>query len=283
MAPRTVREPPGARDAKNLRVRRGRTVGRVRVSCPPEVFSDEDHLEARSAMSLSVVIPALNEERYIGHLLTDIARQTRVPDEVILVDAGSDDGTVAVAERFTGVKVLSGERPVANGRNLGGRSATGDVIVFLDADARLPERFLENFIGAFLNRRLDVACPLYAPHDSTPAVERFHKVFNLVTRIFQGVLPSGAGICVAVRGDLFRESRGFDPRLKFDDIELIRRLSRGRRFSVVEEKVFVSDRRYREHGMTRAVLEYSLMGLLFAFGKFEWANRIDYEFGKHTR
>jgi hypothetical protein len=114
-------------------------------------------------------------------------------------------------------------------------------------------------------------------------VEHFHAVFNFATRTFQGILPSGAGICMAVKGDLFRLSRGFDPRLKFDDIELIRRLSRGRSFGVVKEKVFVSDRRYREHGVPRAILQYSLMALIFAFGKYGWANRIDYEFGKHVR
>jgi glycosyltransferase involved in cell wall biosynthesis len=232
--------------------------------------------------SVSVVVPALNEERHIGHLLRDIGRQTRRPWEVIVVDAGSHDGTVAVAREFAGVRVLHGEPPVARGRNLGGRSTSGDVVVFLDADARLPETFLERFVEDFTRRRLDVACPLYAPHDSTPAVERFHRAFNLITRAFQGILPSGAGICVAFRGDLFRESRGFDPKLKFDDIELIRRLSVGRRFGIVEEKVFVSDRRYREHGVTRAILEYSLMALFFALGKYEWANRLDYEFGKHA-
>jgi glycosyltransferase involved in cell wall biosynthesis len=232
---------------------------------------------------VSVVVPALHEERHIGHLLADLGRQTRKPQEVIVVDAGSHDGTVAVARSFAGVKILHGEPPVAKGRNLGGRSTSGEVVIFLDADARLPETFLENFVENFSRRCLDVACPLYAPHDSTPAVERFHRVFNLITRAFQGVLPSGAGICVAVRGDLFRQSQGFDPRLKFDDIELIRRLSAGRRFGIVEEKVFVSDRRYREHGVTRAILQYSLMALFFTLGRFEWANRMDYDFGKHAR
>jgi glycosyltransferase involved in cell wall biosynthesis len=47
--------------------------------------------------SVSVVVPALNEERHVGHLLGDIRRQSRKPREVILVDAASDDGTVAVA------------------------------------------------------------------------------------------------------------------------------------------------------------------------------------------
>jgi hypothetical protein len=88
-------------------------------------------------------------------------------------------------------------------------------------------------------------------------------------------------MCIVVRGDLFRESSGFDPGLKFDDIELIRKLSKGRRFGIVEKRVFVSDRRFREEGVLRMMLVYSLLSLFFALGKFRWVNRVDYEFGKH--
>jgi glycosyltransferase involved in cell wall biosynthesis len=230
---------------------------------------------------LSVIIPTLNEEGHVGSLLSEVALQTMKPDEVLIVDAGSSDDTVPVVRRFPFAKLLEGTPPVARGRNLGGRSATGDVQIFLDADVRLPERFFEDFLGEFENRQLDIACPLYMPYRSTPAVEAFHTLFNLVTRVFQGTLPSGAGHCIAVRRRVFQESRGFDPGLKFDDIELIRRLSRGRRFGIVEERVFVSDRRYREQGTPRMILKYSLMALLFALGKFNWANRIHYEFGGH--
>jgi hypothetical protein len=100
-------------------------------------------------------------------------------------------------------------------------------------------------------------------------------------RMVQGTHPSGAGHCIVVRRKAFQESSGFDPGMKFDDIELIRRLSKGRRFGIVEERVFVSDRRYKERGVARMVLAYSLMALFFALGKFSWANRIDYEFGGH--
>src|SRR5215212_7357661 len=126
-------------------------------------------LEGSQTVSVSVVVPALNEERHVGNLLSDLEHQTRRPREVILGDAGSDDDTVAVAQGFTGVRILHGERPVARGRNLGGRSASGDVVIFLDADTRLPEAFLERFVDDFSRRRLDVACPLYAPHASTKA------------------------------------------------------------------------------------------------------------------
>jgi len=245
-----------------------------RLSTRPRVSETETTV----APSVSVVVPALNEERHVGHLLWDLERQTRRPQEVILVDAGSHDGTVAVAQEFAGVRVLHGARPVARGRNLGGLSTSGHVVVFLDADARLPETFLERFVEGFLRRRLDVACPLYKPHESTPAVESFHEVFNLATRAFERVLPSGAGICLAVRGDVFRESNGFDPRLKFDDIEFIRRTSRGHRFGIVEEPMFISDRRYRERGVARTILKYALMALIFALGRFHF----DYEVGEHA-
>jgi glycosyltransferase involved in cell wall biosynthesis len=238
-------------------------------------------LTTRKVSKLSVVIPTLNEERHVGALLSDIAAQTRRPDEVLVVDAGSTDGTVTVARRFPFARMLEGTPPVACGRNLGGQSTTGDVLIFLDADVRLPEKFFEDFLGQFENRGLDVACPLYVPYRSTPAIIVFHTLFNLLTRAFQGTHPSGAGHCIAVRRRVFQESRGFDPSLKFDDIELIRRLSRGRRFGIVEARVFVSDRRYREQGTPRMILQYSLMALLFALGKFSWANRIDYEFGGH--
>lgn len=242
----------------------------------------KDSLSPRkSGGRASVIIPTLNEERNISLLLSDLQRQSRRPDEVIVADAGSRDATAAVVERHPEAALVPAAPPVARGRNAGGFRAAGDVLVFLDADVRLPASFLEEFLAGFKERRLDVACPLYRPQDSTPAVEGFHTIFNLVTRAFQNVLPSGGGNCIAVRGEVFRESRGFDPALKFDDIELIRRLSRGRRFGIVEQEVYVSDRRYRERGTARVISGYALMGLFFALGKFEWANRIDYEFGTH--
>ncbi len=230
---------------------------------------------------ISVVIPALNEEALLGGLLSDLAAQSRPPDEVFVVDAGSQDGTVAVAERFPFVEVVHSKPPVAVGRNAGGRRAGGDVIVFLDADVRAPETFLARFLSAFGRRGYDVACPLYYPHDSTRAIEVFHDLFNLLTRATQNVRPSGAGACVAVRGGLFRGSDGFDPSFKFDDIELIRRLSRGWRFGIVEEKIFVSDRRFREQGLTHMLAQYAFMSLAFALGRIEWTNGMDYEIGRH--
>ena len=233
-------------------------------------------------MLLSVVIPALNEERHLGQLLSDIQRQTQSPDEVIVVDAGSGDATVRIAEHPQAV-VLHGEPPIARGRNLGGYSATGELIFFLDADTRLPGTFLEDIVCDIERRRLDIACPRYLPHDSTPTIRAIHAFWNMVLKASESTLPSGAGHCIALRRELFWERRGFDPSLKFDDIELVRRLSFDRRLGYVGTKVLVSDRRCREQGILRTFLSHLLMALAFAVGKFEWANHVTYEFGDHVR
>jgi glycosyltransferase involved in cell wall biosynthesis len=229
---------------------------------------------------VSVVIPALNEECHLAQLLSDIQRQSRRPDEVIVVDAGSCDATLRIAKQSLAT-VLHGEPPVARGRNVGGYSATGDLIFFLDADTRLAETFLEGFVYEVERRGLDIACPRYLPYDSTPVISAIHVFWDIVLKVFERALPSGAGHCIALRSKLFWESRGFDPSLKFDDIELVRRLSKGQRFGYVATSVFVSDRRYREEGVLRTFLLHLLMAPAFALGKFEWANHIAYEFGDH--
>jgi glycosyltransferase involved in cell wall biosynthesis len=230
---------------------------------------------------LSLVIPVLNEERHLGQLLSDIRRQSLRPEEVIVVDAGSRDATVRVAELSSCTAVLHGEPPVACGRNLGGYSAKGDLIFFLDADTRLPQTFFEDFVFETEQRGLDIACPRYLPYDSTPTIRAIHAFWNVVLKASEGTRPSGAGHCIALRRDLFRESSGFDPSLKFDDIELVRRLSKGARFGIVDASAFVSDRRYREEGILRTFLVHLLMVPAFALGKFEWTNRAAYEFGNH--
>jgi glycosyltransferase involved in cell wall biosynthesis len=235
-------------------------------------------------MKASIVIPTLNEKNYVGFLLSDIARQSRKADEVIVVDGDSQDATVSVAKRFPRVDLLIGAPPVANQRNLGGRKASGDIVVFLDADVRLSETFLEDFLGRIERRNLEIACPLYMPYRSTLSIKGIHAYINVVFVILQKVLPSGAGHCIAVKREIFEQSPGFDPHLKVgEDVALVRKLSKGHRFGIVAKQLLVSDRRYKEEGVPRMLTKILLLSVIFTFGKFGWANRIEHEFGSHTR
>lgn len=86
--------------------------------------------------SISVVIPAYNAERTLVQVVEGLRRQEPQPDEIIVVDDGSADGTAGLAERLGALVVRTGGSGYAGGaRNRGWDVAKGDVVVFLDADS----------------------------------------------------------------------------------------------------------------------------------------------------
>ena len=87
-------------------------------------------------MSLSVVIPCRDGEAYLAETLRSLSLQTRQPDEVILVDDGSVDRSVEIAQGFgPPIRVVTGEaRGPSAARTLGASLASGDRLMFLDAD-----------------------------------------------------------------------------------------------------------------------------------------------------
>lgn len=231
----------------------------------------------RATDAVSVIVPTLFEEEQLGTLLCDLRRQSRPPREVIVVDGGSEDETLAVARRsgVPGLRVEVSPRPgTAHQRNLGARLANCETLVFLDADVGLPVDFLESFLASARSRRLRVACPLYLPRYSDLGLRAAHLLFGGLLWILQRVAPIGAGGCLAVRRDAFLESGGFSPELKFEDAELVRRLARMERFGVVGTPVYVSDRRYRSVGRLRLAGAYLMAGPLFIIGRYGLAGRL---------
>lgn len=232
--------------------------------------------------AVTVVIPTLREAARIQNLLHDLQAQTLQPAEVIVVDGYSSDGTADIARLHPlGVRVLQHGPHVAKQRNMGGYTAAGDVIVFLDADTRLRHDFLERAVGEFERRRLDIACPWYVPNQSTLAIHAVYALFNATFYVLQKLLASGAGSCIIVRRSVLHASRGFDPAVTFDDIDLIRHLSWRGRFGVLHSPVRVSDRRFRKYGVVRMTAVYLVLSIFFAVGAFRAANLVTYEFGKY--
>jgi len=91
--------------------------------------------------TVSVIVPVFNGERFLAEALRSVLDQTLPPDEIIVVDDGSTDGSAALAAQFAaqfpGVRVLQQpNRGVGAALNLGIRHARGDLLAFLDADDR---------------------------------------------------------------------------------------------------------------------------------------------------
>lgn len=107
-------------------------------------------------MKLSVIIPAFNEENYLPATL-ETARQAvqsvDFPAEIITVDNKSTDNTAQIAADF-GAKVVSENiRNIGKVRNAGAKAASGDVLIFIDADTRVPESLLKKISEAMKNEK----------------------------------------------------------------------------------------------------------------------------------
>ncbi|MBB6637705.1 glycosyltransferase [Cohnella thailandensis] len=107
--------------------------------------------------ALSVIIPARNEELNLPHLLSSLRQQTRKPDQIIVIDDFSADRTRAIAESYGVVVVDNPPLPEGwTGKNWavwnGYRIATGDYLLFLDADVRLAPDAVQSLLAAQAER-----------------------------------------------------------------------------------------------------------------------------------
>ena len=110
--------------------------------------------------TVSVVIPTYNCSRFVGDAIESVLAQTRVPDQIIVVNDGSTDDTAAVVQQYRDGRIVYIEQAnggIAAARNRGLSIATGDYIGFLDADDRWLPSMLERQL-ALLERQPDVIC-----------------------------------------------------------------------------------------------------------------------------
>jgi glycosyltransferase involved in cell wall biosynthesis len=106
----------------------------------------------KSQLTLSIVIPAYNEEHHLRACLESIARQTIQPDEVVLVDNNSHDRTAEIAKNFTFVRVVHEDRQgLVFARNRGFDEAKSDIIGRIDADTVLPTTWVEHVKAFYAN------------------------------------------------------------------------------------------------------------------------------------
>jgi hypothetical protein len=168
--------------------------GDIRPNAPPDAspgISPDDPAgpgrngdpRPRSARRLSVVIPARNEAANLPHLLESLRSQTLRPEEIVVVDDGSEDGTGEIAARY-GTKVVRLDNLPRGwtGKNWalwnGFRHTTGDLLVFLDADVRLAPRALEALVAA--RERTGGVISVVPYHVAPRFREKLALVFNLL-------------------------------------------------------------------------------------------------------
>lgn len=233
--------------------------------------------------TVSVVIPTLNEVHTLPGLLNDLQASEYPVNEVVVVDGGSHDATIAIAHRYPFVKVVTEQAGVARQRNAGARKVQGDVILFLDADSRLEPHHIGKMMAEFIERKLHAACPTFSPQTESLAIRSIYSLFNVIFTVSAPVLPSGAGMGLLIDRQVFHHHNGFDETMLYEDIEFIRRVGRTHRYRMLRSSIHVSDRRFKRDGTLNTFLLYLHLSAYFLTGRFAEANKIRYTYGKYLR
>jgi glycosyltransferase involved in cell wall biosynthesis len=190
----------------------------------------------RRGMKISVIVCAHNESLYIAACLHSVLAQSRVPDEVLVINNASSDQTGIVASQIPGVRVVDEPRKgLVVARETGRLAAAGDVLVYLDADCRAPLTWIERVERRFAKDRSLIA--LSAPY-------RFYdwdRLGRLLIRTYDFTVAPATQLLVknvlrigtifyggnfAVRREALEQIGGFDTTIEFhgEDTNVGRRL-----------------------------------------------------------
>jgi glycosyltransferase involved in cell wall biosynthesis len=234
-------------------------------------------LRAGVTPRFSIVIPALNEESYLGECLTSLAEQDFPGTfEVIVVDNNSSDGTAAVARAAGATVVFEPEPGVCQARQRGTELAAGEVIVSADADTIYAPDWLSNIERWFVDNPETIAVggPCYF-HDGPFWGLRLQKMLFGVVGLVQRC--RGPVLYVTATNFAFRKDAwtGYDTRLAQggDELDLLRRLrKRGRVAFNPANPVATSARRMEEgllYNLTVSFFYYYILGYALnrAFGR----------------
>src|SRR5258706_423306 len=200
---------------------------------------------------ISVIIPAHNEEQYLGATLYSLHHQDYPPREIIVIANGCNDRTTDVARHRCHRLVVLSQKCLGIARNLGARLAQGELIMFLDADTTLEPSALLRIAESFSTEH--AAGTLHGVPESDRL--RFKVLYWLKNFVHSAHLHAGSsGVILCWKKD-FVSAGGFDERLQVrENSELIRRLSRFGRYKYIRDvSAVTSMRRYEQKGVGRMV------------------------------
>ena len=209
---------------------------------------------------ISVIIPVLNET---ADLPATLAVLQSVPSlEVIVVDGGSQDNTIAVAQEF-GAQVIAANLGRAHQMNAGAIAARGEILLFLHGDTRLPAGF-DALVRQTLTQPGVVAGAFELSIDSRLAGLRWVEWgVRWRSRLLQ--LPYGDQ-AIFLKASVFQSAGGFPDLPIMEDFEFLRRLQRLGRIAIAPAAVITSGRRWKKLGVWQTTLLNQLVIIAYLLG-----------------
>jgi rSAM/selenodomain-associated transferase 2 len=216
-------------------------------------------------MTISVIIPTLNENTTLAQTLAHTSSLQL--GEIIIVDGGSTDGTLRLAETVcagqANARVITAPRGRARQMNEGAKASRGEIFLFLHADTLLPAE-AERIIGSALADPTVAGGRFDVRFDNPSSWSRIiSSLMNLRSRL-TGI--STGDQAMFVRRHVFEQLGGFSEIPLMEDIEFSRRLKQAGRIAALQETVTTSFRRWESQGPMRTILLMWTLRLLYWLG-----------------
>lgn len=227
---------------------------------------------------LSIIIPTLNEEKYLPKLLDSIKKQSFRDYEIIVADFNSKDNTRKIARKYKCKIVKGGKPPVA--RNNGAKVAKGDVLFFIDADCVIKKYFLQKAINGIKSKSLDAAgCYAWALSNRI-SDDIWFLLFNLWIYMTQFFYPN-ASFGIFCKKNVHEKIKGFDENIKLsEDLDYAKRAGKHGKFRILKNvKVYASVRRFDEEGRLKLSFKFLIAGLYRIFFGEIRTDLFKYRFG----
>ena len=196
---------------------------------------------------LSVIVPTLNEEKYLEHTLKSIKNQDyRGKYEIIVVDSNSKDKTVKIARKYADKVLISSKRNSSSQRNLGAKKAKGNILAFLDADTIVDKHWVKSIFQIMSKEDIVGVTGSFYPLENIKGKYLYSLANNFQRILIKLKYPLFNGASCAFKKDVFLKIGGFDENLKMSedhDISL-RMVKYGKMVFNSEMIAFTSARRF---------------------------------------
>ena len=211
-------------------------------------------------MRVSIIVPTLNEEAHIVETIRSLERLSG-KREIIVVDGGSTDQTVALASARN-VRVVRAPQGRGLQMHIGALEARGDVLWFIHADT-IPSPTALEHIRNSLETKSTVGGNFDLLFDGPSRAARQLTAIYPLLRVL-GLCYGDSGIFV--RQDVYHQIGGFQALPVFEDLDLLRRLRRVGRFVHVNCRIVTSSRRFEHRNFALVWLRWTTLQLLYWCG-----------------